>query len=104
MPKITGTGTPSISGVPVPPQSFDQGQFFNKGEKDPGVGESGPEPVTVDDKGNVVFLPPEDPEEVPPSVGNSSSPSAGSNEKTRDKPKSTGNTRKPARTTGNRFK
>lgn len=34
MPKITGTGTPSV-GVPVPPQEFDQGRFFTKGEKVP---------------------------------------------------------------------
>jgi hypothetical protein len=92
MPKITGTGTPSISGVPVPPQTFDQGQFFNKGEKDPA-------PLIVDESREHASF-----EEVPTLAGNSSSPSDDSNEKMRDKPKSTGNTRKPARTTGNRFK
>lgn len=106
MPKITGTGTPSNSGVPVPPQSFDQGKFFNQEKFHDLRAHSrrdGPEPVTVDDDGTVVFLPPDE-EEVSPSVGNSSLASNVSKPTTPGKPTATGAHRRPARTTGNRSK
>lgn len=67
MPKITSSQGPSIAF----PQEFDQGQFFNNGEK-------GGEDL---------------------SAGNNSSESETSNEKTPDKPEKTNEHPKPAPTT-----
>jgi hypothetical protein len=90
MPKITGRGTPSISGVPVPPQEFDQGRFFNKGEKD-----SPEKPDTTPD---------EDQEEETPSAGTNSSQSSASKPKTPEKRSASATIRRPAPSTANRSK
>lgn len=73
MPKITGPGAAS-NAEPVPPQEFDQGKFFNHGEK----------------------------EGDPVSAGSNSSVSAKNSGPTLSKPKQNGTGPKPARTTANR--